>query len=117
MPAQRGQAPSQARRFTRKAVAGDGRDDDIKCVLRFTAISSRICKRADRLDELEGRTRPTMGQNDRKGVGMTRPHMDELDIDPVDRCDEFRKCIELSLGLAPVVISAPVTDQILTRES
>ena len=44
---------------------------------------------------------------------MTRANVDEVDIEFVDLGDELRQGIELRFDLAPVVVSAPIADQLL----
>ena len=54
-----------------------------------------------------------MRHDQRQGVRVTRADVDEVDIEPVDLGDELRQGIELRLGLAPVVVGAPVADELL----
>lgn len=42
---------------------------------------------------------------------MTRPDVDELDIDPVNRGNEFRQGIQFLLGLTPIILASPVANQ------
>jgi hypothetical protein len=44
---------------------------------------------------------------------MSRPNVNEVDIDPVDLDHELRESIELRFCLAPVVLSSPVADDLL----
>ncbi len=106
-------APAQLSWLAGKAVAGNRGDHDVESVFGATAVSGRIGQRADGLEKLELRTRPAMGKDQRHGVGMTRTHMNELDVDTIDRGDEFGQCIEPGLGLAPVITVAPILHQVL----
>src|SRR5215471_8652820 len=44
---------------------------------------------------------------------MARAHVDEVNVDPVDRRHKLRKGIQLCLNLPPVVIRTPVADEFL----
>ncbi len=44
---------------------------------------------------------------------MLRTNVNEVDVDAVDVGDELRQGIQLRLGLAPVVVRAPITHQLL----
>src|SRR5262245_23260423 len=44
---------------------------------------------------------------------MTRPHVDKVNVHAVDPCHELRQSIELRFDLSPVVVSSPITHQLL----
>src|SRR5260370_4448367 len=46
---------------------------------------------------------------------MLRLHLDEVDVDPVDRRDEVRQGVQPRLALAPVVLAPPVARELLHR--
>ena len=54
-----------------------------------------------------------MGDDDRQGIRMTGADVDEVNVEPVDRRDELRQRIELRLHLPPVVVRAPVANELL----
>jgi hypothetical protein len=54
-----------------------------------------------------------MGNDDGQGIRMTRADVDEVNVEPVDPRDELRERIELRLRLPPVVVRAPVADELL----
>lgn len=53
------------------------------------------------------------GQPCVKMTWVTRPDVDELDIDPINRGNEFRQGIQLLLGLTPIILASPVANQFL----
>ena len=65
------------------------------------------------LDLLEDRARPPVRDDQRQRVRVARTDVDEVDVDAVDRRDELRPGVQLRLGLAPVVVRAPVADELL----
>ena len=54
-----------------------------------------------------------MGDDDWQGIRMAGADVDEMNVEPVDRRDELRQGIELRLHLPPVVVRAPVADELL----
>jgi hypothetical protein len=52
-----------------------------------------------------------MGNDHRQCVGMSRAHVDEVDVQAVDLRHELRQGVELGLGLAPVIVCAPIADE------
>jgi hypothetical protein len=48
-----------------KAVARDGRNDQMQRVRWVTAVCARICQRCDDVEELGHRSGPTMGEDQR----------------------------------------------------
>jgi NAD(P)-dependent dehydrogenase (short-subunit alcohol dehydrogenase family) len=51
--------------------------------------------------------------DERHRVLVTRLHVDEVNLEPVDRRGELRQGVELVLDLAPVVLFLPVARQLL----
>jgi hypothetical protein len=86
-----------------EAVAGDGWDDQVE-VLR---------QRFDHVQELEERTGPAVGEDQRDGVRPGRADMQEVDVLAVDLGGEVREFVELGLVLAPVVGGSPVLGEFL----
>src|SRR5688500_9508576 len=56
---------------------------------------------------------PAVRHDQRQGIGVTRTHMYELNVESLDRCNELRQGIQLRLGLPPVVVSSPVAHECL----
>jgi hypothetical protein len=54
-----------------------------------------------------------MRDDDRQRVLMSGPHVDEVNVDSVDRRDELRQGVQLRFHLAPVVAAPPVLNQLL----
>src|SRR5262249_19876135 len=65
------------------------------------------------LELLDDRPRPSVRDDDRQRVLVPRTNVDEMNVETVDLGDEVRHCIEPRLGLAPVVLRAPVTGELL----
>jgi hypothetical protein len=74
-------------------------------------MSCRIAQRADGLEQLEHRAGPAMGHDQRQSIRMTRADVNEVNVESVDLGDELRQGVQPRLGLAPVVIRAPVAHQ------
>ena len=54
-----------------------------------------------------------MCDDQRQGIFMFRPNMDEVDVQPVDLSDKLRHRIELRLDLPPVVVRLPIVHELL----
>ena len=79
-----------------------------------------IRERADDVGELHERPGPAVGQQQRGGVGLWRADVQEVNILAVDFRNELREGVQLRLGGPPVVIFAPVANQlpqVLHRDS
>ena len=98
-----------------EAVAGHRRHDQVERVLGVAAVRGRVGERADCLEQLDDRARPPVGHDQRQGVLVRRPHVDEVDVHAVDLGHELRQRVELRLALAPVVLRRPVVGQRLSR--
>jgi hypothetical protein len=70
-------------------------------------------QRLDHVEELQERTGPAVGEDQRERVRFRRPDVDEVDVLAVDLGGEVRKLVELGLVLAPVVTGAPLLGQFL----
>ena|SRR5438128_8664526 len=68
---------------------------------------------ANQLELFRDGPRPTVGDDDRQGVGMAGADVNEVDVQTIDRRHELRQRIELRFQLSPVVGSAPVASQLL----
>jgi hypothetical protein len=56
-----------------------------------------------------------MRHDQRQRILMPRPHVDEVDVHPVDLGHKLRHRVELGFGLAPVVLFRPVARERLHR--
>ena len=89
------------------------RQDEVERVLRPCAMRDGIRERADGLEQLEHRAGPTMRHDQRQGVRVTRADVDEVNVEPVDLGHELRERVQLRFCLSPVVLGAPVADELL----
>src|SRR5262249_16649753 len=105
--------PTGAGRLAGEAVAGDGRDHDVKGVGRRSAMGRRIRQRLYELQLLDDGAGPAVGDDDRQGVLVLRTNVNEVDVESVDLGDEVRERIEPRLDLAPVVFCRPVAREFL----
>jgi hypothetical protein len=67
----------------------------------------------DDLELLDDRTGPAVRDDERQGVFVLRPDVDEVDVQVVDLGDEIRDGVEPRLDLAPVVVGLPVAQNLL----
>jgi hypothetical protein len=63
-------APPSVCGLSAEPVARQRRTDHVECVLRGASVSGRIGERADHLEELDDRARPTVGHDQRHRPGM-----------------------------------------------
>ena len=105
--------PAGRGRLSRKPIARQRRDYYIKSVFRLSTIGSRIGERADDLQLLNDRSGPPVRDDDRQSVGMLRTHVNEVDVEPIDRGDELRQGVQPRLHLSPVVIGRPIVRELL----
>ena len=100
--------PASARRFSGKSVTRHRRDDDVECIVGLPAVRDWICQPSDELDLLDHRARPAVVDDHRKRILLTRPDVDEMNVEPIDLGDELRQSTEPRLHLAPVIFCPPV---------
>ncbi len=67
----------------------------------------------DQLVELEHRSGPAVGDQQRHGVGLARRLVDEMQVDAADRHRELPEAVELGFPGAPVEACAPVVGKLL----
>src|SRR5262249_61928172 len=72
------------------------------------AVRGRVRERTDHVEHLDDRSGPAVGDDERHRVPVTRLHVNEVNLEPVDRRGELRQGVELRLDLAPVVLVLPV---------
>jgi hypothetical protein len=82
-------------------------------VLCARAVRCGIGQSIDDLQLLDDRARPTVVDDERQGVFVLRSDMDEVDVQPVDRSDELRPCIQPRLARPPVVVRHPMARELL----
>ena len=72
-----------------------------------------VGQRLNDLQLLDHRTGPTVRDDERQGIRVTRSYANEVNVDPVDLSHEHWQRVESCLHLAPVVIAPPVADDLL----
>ena len=97
---------------TRERVARDRRAHDVERVLRIAAVRPRIGERADDVEELDNRSRPSVRDDQRERVGLGRTRVEEVHARAVDLGEEVVERVEPRLGPSPVVLVAPVREQL-----
>jgi len=84
----------------------------VKCVGRIPTVGTRVGQRAEDVQELEYRSRPSVREYQRKRAGFGRAGVDEVDAQAVHRVTKLRKGVE-SLGESKVVVLGPATAELL----
>lgn len=82
-------------------------------IISRAAMRRRIRERPDDIKQLEDRTWPAVGHDQRQRVFMTGADMDEMDVQSIDGGEKLRKCIQPALRLPPVIGRLPVAHQLL----
>ena len=90
--------PAELRRLAGEAVAGHRRQHQVERVLGAAAVRGRVGERADGLEQLDDRAGPAVGHDQRQRVLVRRPHVDEVDLDPVDLGRELRQRVQPRLA-------------------
>ena len=98
---------------TGEAESGQRRDHQVERVGRVTAVGAGVAERPDHVEELHDRAGPAVDQQQRSGIGLRGPDVQEVEILPVDLGGELGELVEASLRLAPVVAVPPVFRQAL----
>ena len=107
--------PAELGRLAGETVAGQGRQHEVECVLGAAAVSGRVGQRADGLEQLDDRARPTVRHDQRQRILVPRPDVDEVDVHPVDLRRELRQRVQSRFAPAPVVVRRPVAGERLDR--
>ena len=100
-------------RLTGKAEAGNRRHDDVERVGCIAAVQRRVAQRPDRRQHLPDGAGPAVRHHEREGRTAPRSLMDEMEPLPFDRRHVVVEAVQLALVDAPVVLVAPVGDQLL----
>src|SRR5215207_9143391 len=90
-----------------KPETGDRRRHDMKGVT-WVAVGPGVRQWSDDLDELRDRTGITMADDQRQGIALRRPDVEEVDRLAVDLGRELREGVESRLLLPPVEPGAPI---------
>lgn len=86
--------------------------ESVRCV---TTMSGGIGQRFDDLQLLDDRPGPPVRDDERQRVLVLRANVNEVNVEPIDLCDELRQSVQLRLDLAPVIIRRPVLRECLAR--
>jgi hypothetical protein len=103
--------PAEIGRLAGEAVARQGRQHQVERVFGGAAVRGRVGERADGLEQLDDRAGPAVGHDQRQRVLVSRPDVEEVQLDPVDRGRELRQRVQAGLALAPVVAVGPVAGE------
>jgi hypothetical protein len=85
----------------------------VECIFRIAAVRGRINQRVDYFVELDDRSGPSVGDHQRKRIGMRRFGVDEMDAEAVNPGLELRKAVEPGFARAPVVFLKPIPADLL----
>ena len=77
-----------------------------------STVCGGIGQRRDDLVELDDRAGPAVRDDERQRSGMSRAHVDEVDVDAVDGRDELGQVIELAFRFAPIVGCRPIAHEL-----
>ena len=100
-------------RLPAPAVAGQGRNHEMECVVGRAAMCGRVGERVDHPHELGDGTRPAVRQHHRRCVVVRRPDVHGVNVDAVDLGEEMVVGVELSFEASPVVALGPVGAEFL----
>ena len=71
----------------------------------------RLGERADHVQELDHRARPSVGEDERPRAVMRRPHVKEVDTEPIDLGTELRVGVEPFGKPVHVVVGGPIVSE------
>ena len=95
-----------------EAEAGDVWDHDVEGVGRVAAVGPGIGERADEVEVLDERVWPAVGEDQWRGVRLSRLNVHEVDGLAVDRRREVRMDVEVGFDRPPVELAAPAVDEV-----
>jgi hypothetical protein len=78
-------------------------------------VRRRVSKRADDLQLLNDRPRPSVRDDQRQRLLVLGPDVYEMKVETIDFGDEVRQGIQRRLALAPVVVRPPIAREFLDR--
>ena len=94
--------------LAREAEARQRRDHEVEGVGRVAAVARGEGQGFDGLPELEMAARPAVGDQQRALALRLADHVDEVDVEVLDRGGELREAVEVGLGGADVEAVGPV---------
>ena len=103
--------PPRSRRLLGQTEAGQRGQDDVEGVPRIAAVGSRVGQQRRGLQELEHRSRPAVRDHQRRGVGLGRAQVQEVDVEVVDPGRRRIERVQAGLARTPVVGVPPVLAQ------
>src|SRR5262245_55146920 len=74
-----------------------------------------ISRGIDNLQLFNDRARPSVRNNERQSIFMFRANVDEMDIQPIDVCNELWQGLQSSFDLPPIIICSPIMCEFLNR--
>src|SRR5215211_1437402 len=96
-----------------EAEAGQRGDDQVEGVGGVGPVGPGVGEGGGQVQVFQEGVGPAVGQDQREGVGLGRAEVREVDGLAVDGGGELRDLVELGLPGPPVVVVAPVVDQVL----
>ncbi len=93
-------------------VAGEARHHHVERVGGIAAVRSRVAERLDHVEELDERTRPPVGEQQRERALDRRRGVEEVHAGAVDLGAEVVERVHARLPGGPVVVLGPVRDQL-----
>ena len=99
--------PGLARRLGER-IAGKGRGHDVERIAGFAAVPLGMGQHPDDPVELEERARPAVLEEERKGVGVGRALVHEVDPEAPGRRGELAEAVEAGFRRPPVVAVRPI---------
>src|SRR6202453_1813640 len=103
--------PARFRWLVRETESWQRGYDDVERVLSVTAKGGWIHQRFNDLIKLHNRSWPSMGEDHRQRIFVSRPDTDEVDAKTIQLGSELRETVEHSLAPRPVVFGTPVLHQ------
>src|ERR1700683_1614281 len=96
----------------RESVAGQRGGDHGKRIARGTAVRDRGGEHRNDFHELVDRSRPSVQQQQRLGIGSAAFLANEMDLEAVDVSLEMFEAIQLRFMFAPIIFVAPIVEQL-----
>jgi hypothetical protein len=84
-------------------------------ILGAAAVRGRVRQRADGVEHLDHGAGPAVGHDQRQRVLVTRLHVDEVDVNPVDLGRELRQRVQPRFDAAEVVVGRPRSCELTQR--
>jgi hypothetical protein len=87
----------------------------VERVCCLPAVRSRVCERADDVEQLDDGAGPAVSHDQRQRVFVLGADVDEVDVHPVDFGRELGQGVEPRLDASEVVVGHPVPCEFLQR--